>query len=294
MYVLKNESIVKGSILLILVSLVYACHSPNSFDSNGDPIPGSESDTLLVVKITGGIAGVNGRVVIQQSGLSVSTDLFQSGAMSRVHLAAKEIEDLNSLMLDNDFFQLEDRYVNKEVADAFFYEISFTAGKRNKTVITDYFGAPDDLQKIVDGLNVLINRILDNGLSVLITDLPLDSIQLDSFSLNSVAIEGDRTSLNISHGGGCEKHDYDLFMSPAAFLESIPVQANLYLQHEDNDDLCEAWINTTLVFDLRPIAELHQRLYGRPADEIIINVFKYFQNVPVQNLSASYFPSKRN
>ena len=72
MYDLKNKGIMKVSILLILISLVYACHFPNIFDSNG-----GSSDTLLVVKITGGIAGVNGRVVIQQSGLAVSTDLFR-------------------------------------------------------------------------------------------------------------------------------------------------------------------------------------------------------------------------
>jgi hypothetical protein len=283
----------KVNILFILISLVYACHFPNIFDNNGDPHPGSENDTLLVVKITGGIAGVNGRVVIQQNGLAVANDLYQSGVMSQVHLEAKKIEDLNSLMLDNDFFQLEDRYVNGEVADAFFYEISFRAGKRNKTVITDYFGAPANLQKIVDGLNQLINRILDNSSSVSIVDLPPDSIQLDPFSLSSIAINSDRISLNITHGGGCTKHDYALYMSPAAFLESIPVQANLYLQHEDNDDPCDAVIDTTLVFDLHPVAELHERFYG-PADEIIINVFEYSQNVPDQNLSASYFPSKGN
>ena len=75
-------------------------------------------------------------------------------------------------------------------------------------------------------------------------------------------------------------------MSPAAFLESHPVQANLYLRHNSNGDLCEALINENVSFNLRPIAELYKSLYGQ-YDEIIINVFEYKSN---NKISASYFP----
>jgi hypothetical protein len=52
----------------------------------------------------------------------------------------------------------------------------------------------------------------------------------------------------------------DSIMCPATFLESYPVQANLYLRHGANDDPDEASSNTNISFNLRLIAELY-RIY---------------------------------
>ncbi len=133
------------------------------------------------------------------------------------------------------------------------------------------------------------NEPLIGHVPVQITDQTPGSIQLHAFDLKSIAIVGDTISLDVTYGGGCKEHDFALFMSPAAFLESAPVQANLYLRHNNNGDSCKALIYTTASFDLRPIAQLYQQFYGRK-DEIIINVFKYFENEPGGKLSASYFP----
>ncbi len=124
---------------------------------------------------------------------------------------------------------------------------------------------------------------------VIITEQPPDSLQLDPFHLQSLSISGDTLTLAITHGGGCAEHDYALFMSPAAFLESYPVQANLYLRHEDHDDPCDGLISAALKFNLRPVAELYRHFYGRK-DEIIINVFEFYETAPSGKLSASYFP----
>jgi len=122
-----------------------------------------------------------------------------------------------------------------------------------------------------------------------ISDLPPDSIQLDSFDLNSVAVSGNEIFLNLSYSGGCEEHEFELFMSPGAFLESNPVQANLFMRHNDKDDACDAYITTEVSFDLTPLAELYQQLYGRKG-EIILNVFDYFQDQPGRHLTARYSP----
>ena len=124
---------------------------------------------------------------------------------------------------------------------------------------------------------------------VIITEQPPDSIQLDAFQLQSLTITGEMLSVKLTHGGGCAQHDYALFMSPGAFLESFPVQANLYLRHDDHDDPCDALLNPTLTFNLLPVGELYQHFYGRK-EEIIINVFEYFETQPGNKLSASYFP----
>jgi hypothetical protein len=78
-------------------------------------------------------------------------------------------------------------------------------------------------------------------------------------------------------------------MSPACFLESHPVQANLYLRHFANGDDCEAYITETVSFDLTPVGELYISQYGQP-DDIIINVFEYFEDEPSGHLSAIYYP----
>ena len=124
---------------------------------------------------------------------------------------------------------------------------------------------------------------------VIITEQPPDSLQLDPFQLQSISISGDTLTLAVTHGGGCAEHDYTLFMSPAAFLESYPVQANLYLRHEDNDDPCDALLNATLSFNLRPVADLYQYYYGGK-DEIIINVFNYDHSAPGNKLNVRYIP----
>ncbi|MGH7450574.1 MAG: DUF6174 domain-containing protein [bacterium] len=125
--------------------------------------------------------------------------------------------------------------------------------------------------------------------AVIFINAPPDSLQLDSFTLHGIVINGDKLTLDISHGGGCKQHSYVLFMSPSAFLKSFPAQANLYLQHKDNDDSCDALLRPKLGFDLRPIAELYQKLYQR-RDPIQINVCAYFQGRSGEKLSANYKP----
>ncbi len=125
--------------------------------------------------------------------------------------------------------------------------------------------------------------------SVIITDAPPESIQLDSFGLAGIAIVEDTITLNVTYSGGCKEHGFSLHMSPASFLESSPVQANLYLRHNGNGDACEAFIHKTVSFNLRPIAELYKSLYGN-YDEIAINVFEHKSS---NKARAAYVPVQK-
>ena len=125
--------------------------------------------------------------------------------------------------------------------------------------------------------------------SIIITDAPPESIQLDPFGLEGIEIVEDSITLNVTYSGGCKEHCFSLYMSPASFLESSPVQANLYLRHNGNGDACEAFISKPVSFNLRPIAELHKLLYGS-YDEIVMNVFEYKSN---NKVSASYIPKQK-
>lgn len=109
---------------------------------------------------------------------------------------------------------------------------------------------------------------------VRIVETPPASIGRDRFELRFASLSGNVLSVTVQYGGGCETHEFLLFMSPSGFLESAPVQANLYLMHEDNGDLCRALITETRRFDISPIARQYERFYGTPGD-IKLNVFNF-------------------
>jgi hypothetical protein len=142
---------------------------------------------------------------------------------------------------------------------------------------------------IVPPAETLEFRVLPSN-DVVITDEPSASLQLDPFTLNDAETAGDSLALNITYSGGCLEHDFTLFMSPSAFMESFPVQANLYLWHDDKDDACDAIITTTVSFSLDPLVDLYTQSYVQK-DEIRLNVFGYFEDEPGPHLSVNYLPN---
>lgn len=78
-------------------------------------------------------------------------------------------------------------------------------------------------------------------------------------SVTSVRLDAARENIlvDVSYGGGCKKHTFDLKMG--ACLESLPVQctAKLVEKVEGGFDGCEALIHTTAVFNIKKLG-----LYG--------------------------------
>ena len=132
-----------------------------------------------------------------------------------------------------------------------------------------------------------INRISQVE-KVIITDIPPDSIELDPFELSAIHIQGDTLKLRINYSGGCEEHDFAMYMSPSTFAESYPAQADLYLGHNANDDVCRAYIQRDLAFDLSPIGVKYYEFYGG-LDTIRIFVH-YYKNEFGNGLSGYYYP----
>lgn len=75
----------------------------------------------------------------------------------------------------------------------------------------------------------------------------------DGFVVNKVAIHGDCLRLNVSYGGGCEKHYFQLVILPTMKAASLGPLNVLALCHEANDDLCEAWITKDISFNLKEL-----------------------------------------
>ncbi len=122
-----------------------------------------------------------------------------------------------------------------------------------------------------------------------IVDSPPSVIHIAPFFLHGVEISGDDIALDIGYSGGCQSHYFFLFMSPATFMESDPVQANLYLRHVDNNDMCEAYITQTTYFNIRPIAELYELMYG-DLGPIVLNVHEYLGSDSMRVVSVTYNP----
>jgi hypothetical protein len=133
------------------------------------------------------------------------------------------------------------------------------------------------------------NAVGDYVYPVTISDLPLTAIQIAPFRLDTAYVAADTLDLSITHGGGCEAHFYFLYMSPAVFSESNPAQAEIYLQHIDNGDACDALLSPSLKFDLTPIAELYDQTFGH-LDQITLNVHEFLTSDSGRILSVAYDP----
>jgi hypothetical protein len=124
---------------------------------------------------------------------------------------------------------------------------------------------------------------------VIITDADPRSFQVDPYRLDRVSIDDHVINITVTYSGGCKNHYFQLFMSPAAFMESYPAQANLYLRHFADFDPCDAIVTRDLAFDLQPVAHLYELMYG-DLDPIRLNLFEYFETVPGRKVSVMYHP----
>ena len=111
---------------------------------------------------------------------------------------------------------------------------------------------------------------INNFEEVIIDDDLHKNTARDPFTINKIRQIGDIISFNISYGGGCEEHLFKLIST--SFMESYPVQVNIVLSHEDNDDPCDMWITEIFNFNLTPLKESYFDLYNEKSGTIIMNV----------------------
>lgn len=92
----------------------------------------------------------------------------------------------------------------------------------------------------------------------------------DPYVVNSAGIDGHRLIIEVSYGGGCQRHDFTLVLS-TTFLESDPVQLPAALAHDANGDACEAWLTESLDFDLALVRTHYQQAYG-PSGRVVLQI----------------------
>ena len=104
----------------------------------------------------------------------------------------------------------------------------------------------------------------------LMAEIP-DAAASDAFRLLEANVSGDLLELEVEYGGGCREHLFEIIADPNAFLESDPVQANIYMTHESNNDLCRALVRKKLTFSLQPLKEAFRALYPN-ANSLTLNI----------------------
>ena len=118
-----------------------------------------------------------------------------------------------------------------------------------------------------------IDDAADDGAKIgsVVFGFTTDEWGTDAYTINAATLEGDTLTLNVSYGGGCEKHVFTL-VAESRFLESYPVQLRVSLAHNANDDPCEDAITEDYHFDLTPLKETYQKGYQTDTGKIALRL----------------------
>ncbi|MGK9475760.1 hypothetical protein [Melioribacter sp. OK-6-Me] len=86
----------------------------------------------------------------------------------------------------------------------------------------------------------------------------LELYKKDPYVINKMELLDDKLILQVSYSGGCRKHEfYTLWYYPPWSSVS---DVNLYLMHDNNGDMCEAYLSDTVFIDLGPIKQYFQSM----------------------------------
>jgi len=122
----------------------------------GDRMPSISTPTPPAVFVdyqrTGGIAGVDDRLVIFDNGLAV---LSRKTVSTEIALNKSELERVAGIFNEAQFSMLQGNYsARRGTADYFRYMISY----HGKTVIAEDSAIPPPLQTVIDEMNRIINK----------------------------------------------------------------------------------------------------------------------------------------
>lgn len=104
---------------------------------------------------------------------------------------------------------------------------------------------------------------------VILVDVLPDPQHPAPYDLLEIVLRGDILMLEVGFSGCQPAHPFDLFMV-GAFMESLPVRANLVLMHDDLGEMCDRYMMRELLFHLGPIREAYLEAYGEPGTVILM------------------------
>ena len=124
--------------------------------------------------------------------------------------------------------------------------------------------------------------VTDSGLEDTLREIASLEQKHRLLGISFTMAKGDTLMLVASSGGGCQEHDYLLY-GCHCFMESYPVQTNVFLSHDDHDDPCDAIIIDSLRFDLTPLKDVFLSYY--PTEEtVILRIFEPDSRQPIDTM----------
>ena len=79
----------------------------------------------------------------------------------------------------------------------------------------------------------------------------------DPYTINNVSLtDENELKLNVSYSGGCSEHEFELMQDPI-FCGTPPIFICIKLNHNANNDLCEALLTKEVCFDISAIYANH-------------------------------------
>ena len=133
---------------------------------------------------------------------------------------------------------------------------------------------------IIIFLFFLFSGCVSSTQNIIIDDLLYQNAPRDPVTMNNIKLVKNSLYMNISYGGGCEEHEFTLIAT--TFMESEPVQVNIILSHEDNDDPCDMWINENHSYNLLPLKKSWQLSYQAKSGSIVINIEGWNESIIYQ------------
>ncbi len=100
----------------------------------------------------------------------------------------------------------------------------------------------------------------------------------DAFEINHVIKEGELLKINLSYGGGCEQHDFEILWDGIIYTDD-PCFINLIVTHNGNGDLCEAYLTETIEVDLKVL--IGDNIYKNKCGYHIFSPFNSGENSDV-------------
>jgi hypothetical protein len=102
--------------------------------------------------------------------------------------------------------------------------------------------------------------------------------QLDGFDITDARIEGTDLVVDVTYSA-CENHVFNMYSTVGeGFMESNPVQTNVYFVHDAVEERCDAALRSDVYrFDLQPIIDEYRNSYGGDG-AIIFNIIGFEGN----------------
>lgn len=238
-----------------------------------DPKGPVAEDVYIEVHVTGGIAAVDFTYAIDGAayelrGISCSNGCdFQAGQVL-AQLSPSQVRYYSDLMLNGGILEHDGEDFGEPCCDQFYYQLVLRYDDREASVKGTASTLPPGLAYAATELY----RLLYATVPIIVDfDTRPEAWPQDPLGLIAYSLEGSTLTLEVEHGGGCAQHEYYL-VAWGGWMESFPVQVNVLLAHEDNDDPCDGLLRRTLMFDLTPLRDAYYPVFGGggPAPSTVI------------------------